>query len=85
MKRKIKFGRRVKWANPSNFLFPEIFPELEKLIHFSEPVRQHFLRLLGNKNLAADTGSGIKTIGYTVASQDWLNRGRVRSPENRWK
>jgi HEPN domain-containing protein len=73
MKRKVKFARRIKWANPSNFLFPEIFPELEKLIQFSESVRQHFSRLLGNKNLAADTGSGIKTIGYTVASQDWLN------------
>jgi hypothetical protein len=45
--KKTKFSRRVIWANPSNFIYPEIFPELDKLIHFSKPVRDYFLRHSG--------------------------------------
>lgn len=44
--KEIKLSRRIKWANPSNFIFPEIFPDLAKIIKFSKPVRDHFLRLL---------------------------------------
>jgi len=56
--KKIKFRRRLKWANPSNFIYPEIFPELDKLIQFSKPVRGHFLRLLkGSK------GTGRRKAG----------------------
>lgn len=46
--RTIRFSRRIKIANPSTFIFPEIFPELDKIIHFSKPVRAHFLRALGS-------------------------------------
>jgi hypothetical protein len=42
---RIKFRRRFKIANPSNFIFPEIFEELDKIIHFSKPVREYFFRL----------------------------------------
>ena len=48
--KKIKFSGRIKWANPSNFIFPEIFPDLDKIIQFSKPVRDHFLRLLTRNN-----------------------------------
>jgi HEPN domain-containing protein len=48
--KEIKFSRRIKWANPSNFIFPEIFPDLDKIIKFSKPVRDHFLRLLKRNN-----------------------------------
>ena len=48
--KQIKFSRRIKWANPSNFIFPEIFPDLDKIIQFSKPVRDHFLRLLKRNN-----------------------------------
>jgi hypothetical protein len=41
--RKVKFSRRLKWAMPRNFLSPEIFPELDRLIQFSKPVREYFL------------------------------------------
>ncbi len=44
--KKIKFSRRIKWANPSNFIFPEIFPDLNKIIQFSKPVQEYFLCLL---------------------------------------
>lgn len=42
--KKITFRRRFKIANPSNFIFPEIFSQLDKTIHFSKPVRDYFLR-----------------------------------------
>ncbi len=35
----VKFRRRFTIANPSNFIFPEIFEELDKIIYFSEAVR----------------------------------------------
>ncbi len=58
-KKSIRFGRRTKWANPSTFISPEIFPELDRIIHFSKPVRCHFLRLLErNKNPGSDNAKG---------------------------
>ena len=58
-KKSIRFGRRTKWANPSTFVSPEIFPELDRIIHFSKPVRRHFLRLLErNKNPGSDNAKG---------------------------
>jgi len=50
--KKIRFSRRIKIANPSNFIFPEIFPELDKVIYFSKPVRKHFLCLKERSNSA---------------------------------
>lgn len=54
--KKIKFSRRTKWANPSNFIYPEIFPELDKIIQFSKPIRDHFLGLV-KRNKRAITSS----------------------------
>ena len=33
--------REFKIANPSSFIFPEIFEELDRMIHFSKPVREY--------------------------------------------
>ncbi len=63
--KKIKFSRRTKWANPSNFIYPEIFPELDKIIQFSKPVRDHFLGLLKRNNDAMP-----KTRRSRIATSD---------------
>jgi HEPN domain-containing protein len=77
--RKIKFSRRIKWANPSNFIYPEIFTELDELIQFSKPVRDHFLRALrGNKDTPPSQRRGIMHIEYTLPSDE-------RVQESRWQ
>jgi HEPN domain-containing protein len=68
--KKISFSRRVKWANPSNFIYPEIFSELDELIQFSKPVRGHFLRLSRrNKATAPRQRRGMMHIDYTLPSE----------------
>lgn len=70
--RKITFSRRVSLAWPSNFLYPEIFPELLKFIYFSKRVRQHLVRVLARRpnGKLAGRHSGIKTVNYTLPPQD---------------
>jgi HEPN domain-containing protein len=41
-KRAIRFTRRFHTANPTTFLFPEAYSELESLMAFSKPVRDYF-------------------------------------------
>jgi len=64
--KKTKFSRRVIWANPSNFIYPEIFPELDKLIHFSKPVREYFLRHGERNELARRQVNKLTEVKYTM-------------------
>lgn len=42
-KKKIKnYHTRFSWANPTHFMYKGIYPELEKIIDFSKPVREYF-------------------------------------------
>jgi hypothetical protein len=66
-RRTIRFARRVKWANPTNFLYPEVFPDLDRLIRFSEPVRKYFLAKSAGKVLTH--GQSVKTIKYTTPEE----------------
>lgn len=38
-----KYRRQSSSANPTHYLHPEVFPELDKLVKFSKPVRDYFL------------------------------------------
>lgn len=67
--KKIKFSRRIKWANPSNFIYPEIFSELDELIQFSKPVRDYFLRLAArDKDSMSHRPGGMMQVEYTLPS-----------------
>ncbi len=39
------YERRVSFGNPAHYLFPQILPDLEKLVQFSPPVKEHFKNL----------------------------------------
>ena len=66
--KKIKFSRRVKWANPSNFIYPEIFPQLDKLIPFSKQVRKYLLDQ-HKKGAAKKRAKALTRIQYTRPSE----------------
>ena len=39
----INYRQQSSFANPTHYLHPEVFPELDKVVRFSKPVREYFL------------------------------------------
>lgn len=44
VKKKIRYKLRVSSATPTHVLQPEIFPELDKIVKFSDAVRNYFMK-----------------------------------------
>lgn len=43
LKKKIRnYSTRFSWSNPTHFMRESIFPELDKIVNFSKPVREYF-------------------------------------------
>lgn len=44
-KKKIKnYHSRFSWSNPTHFMCENIFPELDKIVSFSKPVKEYFIK-----------------------------------------
>lgn len=47
----LKYTLRIGSGNPTHYLHPEIFPDLEKLVKFSKPVKNYFNSLKHQKKI----------------------------------